>query len=73
MTASAPSTLPTGTRNHTTTIHEMNPAHSIRLRGAIPVVTIIMDKPTCPDDMPANREFPAAYPSPTEPNYYPPP
>ena len=47
----------------------MNPAHSIRLRGAIPFVTI-MDKPTCPDDMPANREFPAAYPSPTEPNYY---
>ena len=69
MTASTPSTLPPGTRTHTTTIHETNPNLSIRLRGAIPVVTI-MDKPPRTSEMRTDRETPDAYPSPTEPNYY---
>ena len=68
MTAT-PRTLPTGIRTHTTTINEMNPAHSIRLRGATPIVTI-MDKST-DSDVPSDREPPTAfYPSPNEPNYY---
>ena len=69
MTASTPSTLPPGTRTHTTTINGMNPNLSIHLRGAIPVVTI-MDKPPCTNEMIHDRESPNAYPSPTEPNYY---
>ena len=66
-TANNPSTLPTGTRTHTTVIHEMNPAHSIRLRGTIPIVTIMDNNPDDPSDLEPPTEF---YPSPNEPNYY---
>ena len=66
-TANNPSTLPTGTRTHTTMIHEMNPAHSIRLRGTIPIVTIMDNNPDDPSDLEPPTKF---YPSPNEPNYY---
>ena len=66
MTAS-PRTLPCGIRTHTTTVHDMLPAHSIRIRGTTPIVTI---KDHTPDsDILLDRET-QTYPCPTEPNYY---